>query len=102
MQDERLHYFVSVRHVGDHVGHVVLGGPDQSGTEHQGQVPGLHLRNRDRVSAGRIFPNTLVVCALGDLVLLRVVRHFLQVAHQELQSVEVVVWKVMELGSRWA
>lgn len=24
VQDECLHYFISVRHVGDHVGHVVL------------------------------------------------------------------------------
>lgn len=48
MQDERLHYFVSVGHVGDHVGHVVLGRPDQSGTEHQGQVSWLHLGNKDK------------------------------------------------------
>lgn len=35
MQDERLHYLVSVGHVGDHVGHVVLRRSDQCGTEHQ-------------------------------------------------------------------
>lgn len=48
VQDKCLHYFVSVGHVGDHVGHVVLGCPDQSGTEHQGQVSRLHLGNKDK------------------------------------------------------
>lgn len=44
MQNQRLHYFVSVRHVSDHVGHVVLWRPHQGRTKHQGQVSGLHLR----------------------------------------------------------
>lgn len=41
--DQRLHYLVLVGHVGHHVGHVVLGGSHQSGSEHDGQVSGLHL-----------------------------------------------------------
>lgn len=43
MQDKRLHYFVAVRHMRDHVSHIVLRGPDKSGTKHQSQVSGLHL-----------------------------------------------------------
>ena len=43
MLDESLYYLVAVRHVCDHVLHVVLGRPDQSRPEHQGQVPRLHL-----------------------------------------------------------
>lgn len=46
MQDQSLHYFVAVRHVGDHVRHVVLRCPHQSGTEHQSQVPWLHLETQ--------------------------------------------------------
>lgn len=44
--DERLHDSVLVRHMCHHVGHVVLGGAHQSGTEHDGQVPGLHLTSK--------------------------------------------------------
>lgn len=41
--NERLHNFVAVRHVGDHVCHVVLWGPDKSGAKHQRQITRLHL-----------------------------------------------------------
>lgn len=53
-------------------------------------------KTRD-VSRGKILGNTLVFCAQGDLILLRVVCHFLQVANQELQCVEIVIWKVVKL-----
>lgn len=98
VQDKCLHYFVSVGHVGDHVGHVVLGRPHKSGTEHQGQVSRLHLGNKDKdCKQEKIFTNTLGFCAQGDLILLRVVCHFLQVANQELQCVEIVIWEVVKL-----
>lgn len=45
--DERLHDPVLVRHVRHHVGHIVLGGAHQSGAEHDGQVPGLHLTSKN-------------------------------------------------------
>lgn len=36
MHNESLHYLVTVGHVGDHVGHVVLRRPYQCGAKHQG------------------------------------------------------------------
>lgn len=45
MQNERLHDLVAVRHVSDHIGHVVLGRAHKRGAEHEGQVPGFHLRD---------------------------------------------------------
>lgn len=48
--NERLHDLVLVRHVGHHVGHVVIGGAHQGGTEHDGQVPRFHLiKKKQRV-----------------------------------------------------
>lgn len=41
--NERLHYLVLVRHVCHHMGHIVVGGAHQRGTEHDGQVPRFHL-----------------------------------------------------------
>lgn len=41
--DKVLHYLALVRHVIDHVGHVVLGGSDERGTKHDRQVTRLHL-----------------------------------------------------------
>lgn len=44
--NQRLHYLVLVGHVRHHVGHVVVGGAHQSGAEHDGQVPRLHLPSK--------------------------------------------------------
>lgn len=41
--DEVLNYLALIRHVIDHVGHVVLRGSDQRWTEHNRQVARLHL-----------------------------------------------------------
>lgn len=44
--NECLHNLVLVWHVCDHMGHVVLSGAHQSGAEHDGQVPRLHLKHK--------------------------------------------------------
>lgn len=41
--NESLHDLVLVWHMCHHMGHVVLGGANQSGTKHDGQVPRFHL-----------------------------------------------------------
>ena len=61
MLDERFYYLVAVRHVCDHIFHVVLRRPDQSRPEHQSQVTRLHLHTGQR---RLLIPNILYVMKL--------------------------------------
>ena len=45
--DEVLNYLALVRHVIDHLGHVVFGGSDQRRTKHDRQVTRLHLNGSE-------------------------------------------------------
>ena len=116
VEDECLHDLVAVGHVGDHVRHVVLGRPHQRGAEHQGQVPGFHLDSRHSSQPppaistplkGHVFSlmkhgglrvelNTQTE-GMTHLVLIGVISHLLEMAHQVSESVVVVIWQVLDL-----
>ena len=46
--DERLHNAALVGHVPDHLGHVVGGGADERGPEHDRQVVDVHLGGHEQ------------------------------------------------------
>lgn len=106
MLDERFHYLVAVRHVRDHVFHVVLGRPDQRRPEHQGQVPGLHLNTAAEDKRRRwATPWCATTCqprpqSFTHLVFIWMVSYCLQVADQELQSVIIMIWEVSDLWQK--
>lgn len=96
--DQVLNDLALVRHVIDHVGHVVLRGSDERGAKHDRQVTRLHLSRggEDKTSFDDIRRladdfNPHSSCSRSYLVLFTVVRNPLEVSAQEFQSFKMMI-----------